>query len=701
MAAVLPMAALLPMGSAAAETADLPILVRGILPEAPGSVGGSVSTISADQLARIQAITAKDALRSLPGVQVIDEDALGLKLNISVRGLNARRSGRTLLLEDGAPLQPAPYADPSAHHYTPLERTEHIELRKGSGQIMFGPQSIGGALNFATRPVPKAGLTEMSLAGGNRSFRSIHAAVGHGSQTGGVRLDLLHKRSDGIRSLHDSQVNEAALKVQLSPDPAHKLTLKGSYYTERSSLSEAGLTQAGYDISPYYNPFHHDRFQMERTALQLVHDWTLSGAATLSTLVYFADTFRASYRQTDSSVDTMVANSSTGCTGAARLDYANFSDACGNKMRPRSFTFWGIEPRLDVDHTLLGLDAETIIGARAHFERTNRKRLNGLSPDARETSPGTLLRDDNDIDTNAFAAYAQTVLAAGTLRFTPGGRIERIETRNTSHVANFVEVGKTARTAHSIVLPGIGMTWTTDPAVVAFAGVHRGFAPPRPDRDINPLAPFHEVRPERSTEFELGLRARPTPTMQVNLTLFQMALSDLIVEAQLVGGRSGTFTNAGRARHRGLELEGEWSRGPVRLGITYTWLQDARFLSDVAEAAGGVRGNRIPYSPEHMVDVRMGYRFRTGLEIKLGANHVSRQFANAANTTLASMDGLNGLVPARTILRLAATQDLSRQGWQVYAAAENLLDTAYISSRIDGLFAGNRRQIVFGIKMRL
>ncbi len=699
-AAAVAVTALLPAGNAAAETADMPIVVRGILPEALGPIGGSASTISADRLASSRPVTAKDALRGLPGVQVIDEDALGLKLNISVRGLNARRSGRTLLLEDGAPLQPAPYADPSAHHYTPLERTEQIELRKGSGQIMFGPQSIGGALNFATWPVPEAALAELSVAGGNRSFRNVHLALGHGSQSGGVRLDLLHKGSDGIRDLHASQVNEAALKVQLFPASAHRLTMKAAYYTERSRLSEAGLNQARFDISPYYNPFKHDRFRMERTALQLVHDWTLSGAANLSTLVYFADTFRASYRQTDTSVDAMVANPATGCTGSARFDYENFADACGNKMRPRHFMFWGIEPRLEVGHSLLGLDAETIMGARAHFERTNRKRLNGLRPDARETSPGTVLRDENDIDTDAYAAYVQTTFAAGALRLTPGVRAEWIETHNTSHVANFSAVEKSARTAHGIVLPGLGLTWSFSPAVVAFAGVHRGFAPPRPDRDIDPLAPFHEVRPERSTEFELGLRARPVPALQVNLTLFQMVLSDLIVEGQLVGGRSGTFVNAGRARHRGLELEGGWSRGPVRLGITYTWLEEASFLSDVGDGLGGIRGNRIPYSPEHMIDARIGLRVRKGMEVELGANHVSQQFANADNTVLASADGLKGTVPARTILRLAAKHDLRRKGWQIYLAAENILDTAYISSRIDGLFAGTRRQLVFGLKIQ-
>lgn len=571
------LAALLTTGNAAAQTDDAHLTVRGILPDRLAAVGGSATVLAEPELQRMQPVTAKEVLRRLPGVQVVDEDALGLKLNVSVRGLNARRSGRTLLLEDGAPIQPAPYADPSAHHYTPLERTSQIEFRKGSAQILFGPQSIGGVINFVTAPVPRGRLAELSLAAGSRDFLSAHAALGAGDATAGLRLDLLRKSSDGIRQHHGTRVSEGALKAQLIPDPAHRLVLKAAYYAERTRLSEGGLNEARFAISPWYNPFRHDRFRLNRKSAHLIHDWSLSDAASVSTQIYMADTFRASYRQADTSVDAMVANPATGCTGAARLDYEGFAEHCGNKMRPRRFRFWGIEPRLVLATRLGDITADTTFGLRAHIERTRRQRFNGLTANARESTPGTVLRDDNDIDTNAYAAYAQTVVAAGRWRFSPGVRLERIETRNRSRVANFAAVDQTARSAHTIALPGFGMSWEAGDRVIVFAGVHRGFAPPRPDRDINPLAPFGEVRPERSTELEAGLRTKPSAMSRLDIAVFQMLLSDLIVEGQLVGGRSGTFANAGRARHRGIEIEGEWASGPLRFGITYTWLQDARF----------------------------------------------------------------------------------------------------------------------------
>lgn len=700
--AALTVAALGSSGSQASPLESDPnsddVVVRGIIPEQAASVAGSLTIIDASALKRLQPITVKDALRRAPGLQVIDEDGFGFKLNISVRGLNARRSGRTLLLEDGVPIQPAPYADPSAHYYPPLHRVERIELRKGSAQILYGPQSIGGVVNFVTNAVPDRPMVVGSVSVGERSYRSFDASVGIGNGSAGLRIDATHKRGDGIRDFHATRVDEIAAKARIALGSAQSLTLKIAYYEEYSNLTEGGLDAARYAISPYYNPFRNDRFVLDRLSGQAVHHWDLAPGIQLSTQAYYTRTFRASYRQADTSVDTMTANPATGCVGAARTDYEGFADLCGNKMRPRVFAFWGIEPRLQFAWSALGITSEAIVGARAHFEDTNRKRYNGLTAAAREASPGTLLRDDNDISTTAYSAYVQNSFRVGRFRLTPGVRIEWIETANRARVANFIAIDRQATSAQSVVLPGVGVTWAASDALTAFIGVHKGFAPPRPDRDFNPSAPFNAVRPERSTETEIGLRLRQHDGLSIDATLFEMDLSDLIVEGPLVGGRSGTFVNAGQARHRGVELSASTDVGRVRFGLSYSYLFEAKFLSDVDEVTRGVRGNRIPYAPEHLIDVRVGYVHPAGLTAEIGLNHVSEQFANASNTRIPSADGLNGPIPARTIARLALNYRLPGSPIQFFATVENLFDAAYIASRVDGLFAGPRRQLVAGIR---
>ena len=518
---------LFPLTGNAASLNDSPeetITVHGILREPMRDLPGSVHLIDHDQLEMMHPLTVKEVLRRAPGIQIIDEDILGLKLNISVRGLNARRSGRTLLMEDGAPIQPAPYADPSAHYYPSIERIDRIEFRRGSGQVLYGPQSIGGAINFITAPVPAAPETTMTLAAGEGDYRLYSLSTAIGDSTKGALLHLNEKQSNGIRIGHFSRSREAALKVRWALANNQTLTLKATYSEEDTRLSEGGLTQARYDKNPYANPFQKDEFNLHRLALQALHDLDLSEQAKVSSQVYFSDTFRASYRQADTSTDPMIANPSTGCIGANRLDYEGYAQFCGTKMRPRKFQFWGTQTRLDhkLDHW--GLDGALTLGFRAHFEDTNRKRYNGLVANAREDTLGTLLRDDNDITTRAFSLYGQLPVNIGLWTATPGLRVEKIRTRNTSNIANFVPLGRNVTQDQSLILPGLGVTWSPSERFTAFAGLHRGFAPPRPDRDYDPNLPANSVLPEKSVETEIGIRSTPLPGLRLDATVFELSL---------------------------------------------------------------------------------------------------------------------------------------------------------------------------------
>ncbi len=51
----------------------------------------------------------QSTLRQAPGVQAVDEDGYGMRLNVGLRGAKAIRSLKTLILEDGIPLAPNPY----------------------------------------------------------------------------------------------------------------------------------------------------------------------------------------------------------------------------------------------------------------------------------------------------------------------------------------------------------------------------------------------------------------------------------------------------------------------------------------------------------------------------------------------------------------------------------------------------------------
>ncbi len=176
------------------------VVVRGILPDNLESVPGSFNVIDEEDLIERRPFSIQEALISIPGVNIVGENAFGLGLNIGIRGLNPRRTSRTLVMEDGVPLQLAPYSDPSLHLTTPIERIQRIEVVKGSGQILYGPQTVGGMINFVTKPVPTNGFQGSAQAMiGNEDFTGLYANVGYGTEQGGFMFDVNQKKGDGIR----------------------------------------------------------------------------------------------------------------------------------------------------------------------------------------------------------------------------------------------------------------------------------------------------------------------------------------------------------------------------------------------------------------------------------------------------------------------------------------------------------------------
>ena len=93
------------MAQQTGEAVYLPALdVRSLVPTSVEGMPGAASVLTRDQIDVYKPYTLHDALDFVPGVRTIDDDVLGRRSGIGVRGAPPRRSRKVLLLEDGTPI---------------------------------------------------------------------------------------------------------------------------------------------------------------------------------------------------------------------------------------------------------------------------------------------------------------------------------------------------------------------------------------------------------------------------------------------------------------------------------------------------------------------------------------------------------------------------------------------------------------------
>jgi Fe(3+) dicitrate transport protein len=656
------------------------------------TIPGSANVLHLRTLEISRPFTVNEAVRKLPGVNVRDEEGFGLRPNIGIRGLNPTRTTKVTLLEDGVPLAYAPYGDNASYFHPPIDRYERIELLKGAGQVLFGPQTIGGIINYiAPAPLEKLGGF-VSVTGGNRNYFDGKVRLGGYS----MMLDYTRKQGDGARDNTNSQLNDLNFKAVVGLDRNHALTLRASMFTENSLVTYSGLTEAEFhNLGPRYNPFKNDRFDTKRYGASTTHNLQLSENAELITNLYFSHFDRDWWRQSSTTADAQGGTAGVAFRNARlagrRIDPDTLNS---NQGRLRKYTTWGVEPRLTFLHSAFGITGELQVGIKAHFENQDRKQINGTTPTART---GATV-EDNLRETKAYSAFLVHRFLFSDWSVTPGLRYEKIGSSRTNRLPGGLggskDLGKW--------VPSLGVTWNPDNTLTIFAGVHRGFAPPRTEDIIGFTGTATDVDAEESTNWELGARLQPTPGDVVQVTLFRNDFNRLIAVGSIAGG--ATPLAQGEALFQGAEISGRYG---LAIGLyfvgAYTWLPDAKQTTPFHQVVGGAivagsaAGNRQPYAPKHLLTAAAGYTVG-GFEAQLEAVHISEQFADFANTVIPTADGQRGKIGAYTIWNATLNYHLEPAHTTFFITVKNLADETYIVDRTRGILVGSPRLVQAGGK---
>ncbi len=274
------------------------------------------------------------------------------------------------------------------------------------------------------------------------------------------------------------------------------------------------------------------------------------------------------------------------------------------------------------------------------------------------------------------------------------------------------------------VIPGFGATYDINTDLVLYAGVHRGFAPPRIEDVVTNAGGVVDLEAEQSVNWEIGLRGAMAPGLDLDVAAFRMDFENQIVPASVAGGVGATLTSAGETRHSGVEAS---LRGSLRdMGVmqeddiffraAITYLPEAEFASarfsnipgfncaGVVPATPGptcvlVTGNRLPYAPDWIASAAIGYRRGEWLNTQIEVQYTGEQFGDDLNTVAQSANGQRGVIEGVTIVNWAANVTPGGGDTTLFLTVKNVFDEVYIVDRARGILPGAPRLVQAGLSV--
>ena len=702
---------------------------------------GSGMSLGPEDIRRHSYADVNRILKKVPGVYLREEDGYGLFPNISLRGVDSTRSAKVTVMEDGILTAPAPYSAPSAYYSPIAARMSGFEVIKGSSQVIYGPHTTGGAINYISTPIPyEETFYFKQLFGDNSEVRShIYWGDTYEFDAGdlGVLLEYYRRTNSGYRNIQNSGRNsglnqsEALMKLRWTPNSKYYqyFEFKAAYFDTKANESYLGLSEEDFSRDAYdrYWASQWDQFNSNSTKISLRHYIEFSEKTNLRSTLYYQKFHRNWYKLQDvRQVNGVNLASADRSLSRVLANPTNLGVLQGNtpgtfrvRANNRDYELYGFESVVNHEFELGSTSHELTAGARIHFDRIRRFQFNdtytadgnfGITSISRGAPGGA---GDRYQGTWALALFVQDQIALNDrLTVTPGVRFEQLWFDHTRYDGGRTGDDFRNKTRLNAWAPGVGFTYRlgdlSEEAAqyVLFGGVHRGFSTPTPRGHSS----SSNIQTEYSMNYELGLRyLSANKAISAEAALFYTKFEDLIVFENIATG--GSDRNVGSVETWGLELSASMDLGAL-MGWSFNnpWYASATYTS--AELAsndnstdqesifsGGQSGNEVPYIPQYQLAIGTGIecgKFAAYLDM----NYVDEVFSTAANNSTVTTDARDGTADSHITVDFSVQYALTKN-FTIQANVHNLFNEEYVAGRHPhGPRAGKPRTLTAGFELK-
>jgi Fe(3+) dicitrate transport protein len=686
--------------------------------------GFTGQTINEKKIELYQYTDVQRALKQVSGVYVREEDGMGLRPNIGLRGTNPDRSKKIVLLEDDVLIGPAPYSAPAAYYTPNMNHVERLDVYKGFSAAHIGPNSVGGAINYVSSQINETNLRNYSqLTYG--SFNSLNTKLGSSGPLsfGSYLIEGSFLGTDGFKKIDggaSTRVSKSEILGKVKWDiskgsQTQNLEFRVGLSFEDSNETYLGLSREDFNSNPYrrYSASALDNMSWNHQKYQVRHTLQISETGLIQSTAY-RHNFNRTWNRVDRFRDNSAGRSLSNILNNPASEPIFYDILTGNldssavgsngelflANNKREFYSQGIQSKytdefsLNLKSGMLKIEPEVF--ARVHQDQIFRDQTSNNY----EMSGGELIAIGDPAQqtnletqtTTAFTFSALSKLTYKSLILTPLLRLESVS----YNFKNDITPASNSKSTNLAVIPGMSFFKRLTSDVSVGTSYNRAAS-------LAGLSASGDEVKETADNYELLFKyLNQDIKLQADATAFYTDYQNITGTCTVSGGcTSGgnVAFNGGAANIYGLEAG--MAKGfflgaiyiPIGLNLTYL---NATFASDFLSSSpewgqGNVqKGDRLPYIPE------LQYTLTFGAEYK----NFGSEFSYTSQTKVydQSVQANRITIDDFSFLDLAGYYKVS-EALKINYKISNIFDSEYaVAARPFGLRPGQPRAMQIGLK---
>jgi iron complex outermembrane receptor protein len=668
--------------------------------EAPVAISKLSSVIINDT----KPVLISELINKVPGVVMVnynnEQHAMAIRQPMGT-------SAYYLYLEDGVPIRPMGIFNHNALIEMSVFGISNIEVVKGPASSLYGPEAVGGAVNFITHRPTAMPTAKLGLQVDQWGYRRIQYAVGGTVEKKlGVYISGFEGRQRNAWQAY-SDYNKSSVNATVDYLLNEKTKLAVSFAgNEYNSDMTGSVDSIAFYNREYTSPtdFTYRKVHSNRTRITVSHQWNES-QQTILTLGY-----RDNYIEQNPNY--AIRWSSGAATASGERNRNSFYSKIALLQHRIKFSF---------------LDAKLLTGGSVDSSPTTYWAYKidlaaQLRPDGKSVEKYSIVQERPDVfvsnyhaNLKNYAMYSQFEISPmERLKFTLGLRYDKMS----FDYDNYLDLS-TGSKSYAQFTPKLGATFDLLSDKGLYATYSEGFSPPgliaifRKKPNLSSTADpefYYNLKPARFQNIEVG----GWGAFIENKIYFDMAVYQMIGRSELLNIRqqdnSTDYQSAGKTLHRGIEY-----------GITYKpkegWLfrfggtnaihrfEQFELSNRSSDEVKNVNGKDMPQAPRWIANSEITYKphYAKGFRIALEWQRIGSWYQDQVNHVKYDDKGFLGL---RGASYLNLRTGYQWKGFEIFSNITNLTNELYANAATRGNGVSDRttftpaapRTFVFGVQ---